>query len=61
MKEIKLRSRYTDKFLVQEVFEEVSTITITHNSYMTEDVWKEMTPNLVEGYRNMEVVLDHPN
>ena len=61
MKEIKLRSRYTDKFLVQEVFEEVSTITITHNSYMTEDVWKEMTPNLVEVYRNMEVVLDHPN
>ena len=61
MKEIKLRSRYTDKFLVQEGFEEVSTITITQNSYMTEDAWKEMTPNLVEGYSNMEVVLDHPN
>ena len=28
---------------------------------MTEEAWKETTPNLVEGYRKISVVQDNPN
>ena len=37
MKRVKLRSVYTDKLLVQGLFEELSSIAMNGNTYMTEE------------------------
>ena len=61
MKDIRQRYGYSDKFLVQEGCEERSMITMTENYYMTEEAWKKMIQNVLEGYRKMPLVRDNPN
>ena len=60
MKRVKLRSVYTDKLLFQGLFEELSSIAMNGNTYMTEEAWKEMKPKLVGVYSNMPVAQDNP-
>ena len=60
MKGKRRRLAYIDAFLVKEGCEPGSTIAMMENAFMTDEAWVEITPKIVDGYRNMDVVQDNP-
>ena len=60
MKGKRRKAGFNKKLLRKLGCEKGSTIVMNKNAFMTDAAWEEMAPDLVEGYRAMEVVRDNP-
>ena len=58
---VRVKSGYTDEFLVTNGAAPGSTIVMTPTGYMTEDAWVELAPKMAKGIRNMPVICENPN
>ena len=50
MKGESIKAAYTDTFLVEHRCDPESTITMTGNTYMTDEAWVGITKSIVHGY-----------
>ena len=56
MKGKKIMTGYTDKMQKYNGADHGSTVVMTENAFMTEEAWLTLTPNLIEGYREMPFI-----
>lgn len=58
---VRVKSGFTDEFLVKNGAAPGSTIVMTPTGYMTEDAWVELAPKMGKGIRTMPVICENPN
>ena len=56
-----VRKSFSDAFLLKHGCAPGSTIIMTENAYMTDDVWMESSMAIVRGYRKLPFVKENPD